>query len=109
MYFKFRLNHEEKLSFDLMFLSSNYKNKSEFVRDSIFKKVIVNKKSEYDKIENDKEMMYAIGKIGNNINQITKIMNSKRIKGTIDNKHIDSVDEKLANITEQLNSIYETL
>ena len=55
-------------------------------------------------IENGKEIYYELSKIGNNINQIAKKLNSN-IATTSDLKTLDNISKELANIWQLLNSL----
>ena len=55
-------------------------------------------------IENGKEIYYELNKIGNNINQIAKKLNSN-IATSSDLKTLDNISKELANIWQLLNSL----
>ena len=82
------INHKAKLCHMTM---------SEYMRKSALEKIIVIKN-----IDQFKELIFEINKIGTNINQIAKIANTY---GYVDDKKIENIEQSLIDIFRMINKL----
>jgi len=72
-----RLYPEEKAAIELEFSTSFYNNKSEFIRYKLLDKTYSKyRQQRFEATIKAGELLDALGKIGNNVNQIAKVLNT---------------------------------
>ena len=72
-----RLYPEEKAAIELEFSTSFYSNKSEFIRYKLLDKTYSKyRQQRFEATIKAGELLDALGKIGNNVNQIAKVLNT---------------------------------
>ena len=72
-----RLYPEEKAAIELEFSTSFYSNKSEFIRYKLLDKTYSRyRQQRFEATIKAGELLDALGKIGNNVNQIAKVLNT---------------------------------
>ncbi len=87
---KFYMNQEEKNKLDAMYNSSSFQSKNELIRAMLFE----NSVKLYYEDKNRETLIYHLGKIGGNVNQIAKNMNKmKNTFNSVSKKDMDTVKE----------------